>query len=67
MQAYWIVEANPQAFLSCALDRGSAQLHVQSITSDEGAQNTHLVKGYDSPRGGSGSSGEEKIFLFFIN
>jgi hypothetical protein len=63
MQAYWKVEANPQAFLSCALDRGSDQLHFQTITSDEGAQNTYLVKGYVSLRGGSGSSGEEKNFL----
>jgi len=65
MQAYWIVEANPQAFFSCASDRGGLQLHVQTITSDEGTQNSHLVKGYGSPRGGSRSSGEEKIFLCF--
>jgi hypothetical protein len=64
MQVFWIVEAKLQAFLSFPLDRGNAQLHVQTITSDEGAQNTHLVKDYVNPRGGSGSSGEEKIFLF---
>jgi hypothetical protein len=61
MQGYWIAEENPQAFLSYALDRGSVQLHVQTIASDEGTQNTHLVKRYVCPRGGSESSGEEKI------
>jgi len=63
MQAYWIVEAKPQVFFSYVLDRVSAQLHVQTITSKEGAENTHLVKGYVSPRGQSGSSEEENIFL----
>jgi hypothetical protein len=57
------MEAKPQAFLPFVLDTGSAQMHVHIISSNEEAENTHLVKGYVNSRGQSGSSGEEKISL----
>jgi hypothetical protein len=52
MQAFWIKEAKPQAFLCFALDKGSAQLHVQTTTSGEGGSKYPFDKGLCQPQMG---------------